>query len=439
MAAITWQNINGPSLAEASRPLEAAQRGVASMFSGFEDILKRREATQTANWDQTKLNNTNALLSAVQGAKTPEEYAAMEAGLREQMAGYGAQVDAAAGRNALDGRLGTLQQRAVAAQQFTDQKAEVEGRIPKAMFMGAILNTKDKAGSDVINLGIQGALGNGTLSPAAATELLQKGVERGQNLVTQSNAATTFADQQTKFKQEQLLYPNQVTASNNALLLQEANIENLQAEAAKAKNDKLYGSKEDQALQQAAFDKRLAGTLMSGGVWNSVKGRTAIGTNMKASELTGDNLQSVYDKVAAKFPNGIPFPETDATGKLTGKTSYKPLPTQLVQQAIDGTDNSYISYLGGTFGGRVADNLEALLKKPETRQQLIEGYQAQLDADTRGNNVSTLIEDVSPSVNAQSIKDVLKASKVSELSKNRFDATTVLDAAYRKRVEQLNK
>ena len=111
---ITWQNVRGPSLAEAVRPLEAAQNGFSSMFGSFEDILKQRQATETANWDQGKQNNTNAFLGAVQEVKNSEEFAAREAALRQQLMGYGAQVDATAGRNALDGRLSTLQQRATA-------------------------------------------------------------------------------------------------------------------------------------------------------------------------------------------------------------------------------------------------------------------------------------------------------------------------------------
>ena len=114
MGIITWQNINGPSLAEATRPMEVAQRSFENVFGGLGEVIKKREVTDAANWDQTKINNTNALLNASQEARTPEEFAAREAQLRQQLLGYGAQVDPVAVRAALDGRMATLQQRAVA-------------------------------------------------------------------------------------------------------------------------------------------------------------------------------------------------------------------------------------------------------------------------------------------------------------------------------------
>ena len=84
---ITWQTVTGPSLAEASRPMEAASSSFNDAFSGLDNILKQRQAIETGNWDQTKLNNTNALLGAVQEPKTPEEFAAKAAHLRQMLTG----------------------------------------------------------------------------------------------------------------------------------------------------------------------------------------------------------------------------------------------------------------------------------------------------------------------------------------------------------------
>ena len=87
MAAITWQNINGPSLAEATRPMEAASRSFTGAFDGLANVLKQREATNAANWDQAKVNNTNALLGAVQEPKTPEEFARLRGKSVEEIVG----------------------------------------------------------------------------------------------------------------------------------------------------------------------------------------------------------------------------------------------------------------------------------------------------------------------------------------------------------------
>lgn len=112
---ITWRNVTGPSLADASRPLQIAQQTLASGFNTFNDQLKSMEATDTANWEQVKKNNTNEFMNRLMEAQTAEQFGNMNGGnaLGKQLAGYGAQIDQAAARTALDQRLGTLQDRDV--------------------------------------------------------------------------------------------------------------------------------------------------------------------------------------------------------------------------------------------------------------------------------------------------------------------------------------
>ena len=213
---ITWQNVAAPNFSDAFRGMATAQQGFDTAFTGLGDLIKKREATEAANYDQGKINNTNALLGAIQEAKTPEEFAAREAALRTQLAGYGSQVDAAAARSALDSRLGTLQQRAVANQQFTDQQVDVAGRPIAAGYNSAIAQATTGNIRGLME-SIQTATGAGAVDPRLATMLTEKALARSAALTAEGRAA---ADQQM----QEELHPG-------ALALQRASIRN-QNEAA---------------------------------------------------------------------------------------------------------------------------------------------------------------------------------------------------------------
>jgi len=108
---ITWKNVTGPSLAEASRPLEVAQRSFSGAFDGINDLFKKQETIDAANWTQTKDNNTQAFLDKLYAAQGPEGFKQLQASgeLDKMIASNGVQIDRAAARAAVDTRLGTLQ------------------------------------------------------------------------------------------------------------------------------------------------------------------------------------------------------------------------------------------------------------------------------------------------------------------------------------------
>ena len=276
MAAITWQNINGPSLAGAAAPLSGAQDSFKDMFGSFENILKQRLATETANWDQGKLNNTNALLSAVQGAKTPEEYAVLEAGLREQMAGYGAQVDATAARSAMDVRMGTLQQRAKQAGEFADWTTDREQAPVRDELMAAV-NRNDPLTANIIKSG------NPQLRNMAAIEAAQAAVQR---------QATSDGYAQSDQRMQEALHPG-------ALALQTAQVEaSKAATAAKAADTNAKGFTNNASNMLNGYRQNQA-ALVEGGK------RIAKEMNIPVDPVTGNIMPSLETgqtaEVMAKF------------------------------------------------------------------------------------------------------------------------------------------
>jgi len=128
MAAITWRNVNGPSLAEASRPLEVAQRSFGSVFDTLGGLVNKVEAVDTRNWDTTKENNTQAFLNTLAQAKTPEEMAAMQKSgqLAQMLSGFGGQVNQAAVRSAPEARLDALYKQTKTANEYQDYSLDRE-------------------------------------------------------------------------------------------------------------------------------------------------------------------------------------------------------------------------------------------------------------------------------------------------------------------------
>lgn len=118
---ITWRNVDAPDLRGAASMLQLAGNGINSGFDKLNEVLKNEQATADANWKVQKDNNTQAFLNSINQYRTPEEYqAALSSGALD-MGKYGAQIDQAVARSALDGRLAVLQDRALKANQYADQ------------------------------------------------------------------------------------------------------------------------------------------------------------------------------------------------------------------------------------------------------------------------------------------------------------------------------
>lgn len=106
-APITWQNINGPSLAEASRPLDGAARAFDMGFGALRNVLDQRNQIDSQNWQQGKINNTNTILDQVAGLTTVDAARQAQADnlVGKLKANMGAQVDSGAIRGALEQRV----------------------------------------------------------------------------------------------------------------------------------------------------------------------------------------------------------------------------------------------------------------------------------------------------------------------------------------------
>lgn len=159
---ITWRNVSGPNLAEASRPFAVAQQSIMGGFDTLGNLLKQSETVDRANWQQQKENNLNEFMNQIYAAQGPEGFKQLQdSGQLQQMLGqYGAQIDQNAARRVMDTRLGDLQTREKANWEYQnaalDQKEApvvdqakgliAQGKLEEAKPLIASLSTRNQAG-----------------------------------------------------------------------------------------------------------------------------------------------------------------------------------------------------------------------------------------------------------------------------------------------------
>ena len=126
MPPITWQNVNGPSLAEASRPLDSAARAFDMGFGALRGVLDQRNAIDTQNFQTGKTNNANTYLDRVAQLRTLEQAKAAQAsGVLDQLkASFGGQIDSNAVRGALDNRITGLMTQEKQAGEFQNWQTD---------------------------------------------------------------------------------------------------------------------------------------------------------------------------------------------------------------------------------------------------------------------------------------------------------------------------
>ena len=157
---ITWQNVNGPNLAEALRPLQAAQSSFGNVFTGLGDILKDRSAIETANAAQIAKNNTQTYLDEVArlGATPEQLQGAIQSGQLDKLrSSFGSAIDKAATRGAGETLLADRYKQVQAATEFgntmlNEKTAPVMDRFKQATITGD-KEAMEKARADYAALG----------------------------------------------------------------------------------------------------------------------------------------------------------------------------------------------------------------------------------------------------------------------------------------------
>jgi endonuclease YncB( thermonuclease family)/flagellum-specific peptidoglycan hydrolase FlgJ len=149
---ITWRNVTGPTPAEAAQPMRFASADLNAGFAALQKTLGMVTDNQDANWQNQKVNNTQALMDALRGAKSPEEMAALQqsGALAEMKAGFGAQFDRNAVNAAEDARPGILRDNLTKEQQFGVQQDVVAHQPLADQAKAAYLRGDTAAGDQIL-------------------------------------------------------------------------------------------------------------------------------------------------------------------------------------------------------------------------------------------------------------------------------------------------
>lgn len=363
---ITWRTVNGPSLAEASRPLEGAQRALSTAFTGLDGALKQWDAGQKDIWKQQDAAATQDALGQIYRAKTVEEFNALQnsGALDQATAANGAVIDRAAVNALRDGRVSTLQNRDVQAITYRDTMLD------------------DAQAGDVRRINTLAL----TDPSAASAELaknpdLRKSFEIAKNIDSRANTLEERQRARDRFgfdqnedqrkaaeeRQRELLRPIAVQQAQDGLLngpsaraaqAAQINLANAQAGALASK------AEEEAAARQAAVDRKILSTALqdnpyAGGVLTPGSAETLAKLANETKLGSGgspEKLAKTMERLTKIANEGMEVQVEGADGKTISKKI--PVPLELAKAALLGSSDTLWSWNEG-----YADTFENTIKK----------------------------------------------------------------------------
>lgn len=358
---ITWNNVKGIDLSNVANITNAAQRSLSGAFSGLQDVIKQREATDAANMVQTVKNNTNSYLDQVaQLGSTPAALKqAIDTGALEKLrSSFGFAIDQAATRGAAENLLAKRYEQVAAADKFADTQLTREQR----PIHNAILTMAFTKG------GMQKAMDMAAANPdlLSSPELQRTLSEYQQTLKLQGQQDDRFkwdAEKQTwagdkAAKDLQVAdanIANQRAQANNAATMTKATIENMAAN-----REDRTAARLDKQLETArgALSKNMgSGNVYSDGTSDSNDGVKTINTYIATTFKDPKQAESLRNNVAKV--QSEKYVLRDEQGKAvidkdTGKPKKVSVPTSVVIDAINSTKSDWdIPFMRSNIGDTI--------------------------------------------------------------------------------------
>lgn len=360
---ITWNNVNGIDLSNVANITNAAQRSLGGAFSGLQDVIKQREATDAANMVQTTKNNTNSYLDQVaQLGSTPAALKqAIDTGTLEKLrSSFGPAIDQAATRGAAENLLAKRYEQVTAADKFADtQLTKAERPIHNSIL------TKAFSGD------MKGAMDLAAQNPnlLSSPELQRTLSEYQQTLKKQGQEDTRFkwdgekqkwaGDKAAKDLQvADANIANQRAQANNAATMTKATIENM---ATNREDRKEARSDKQLETARSALTKNMnKGNVYSDGTSDSSEGIKAINAYIPILAPDPEQAQSLRNGVAKL--QGEKYVLRDEKGKAvidkeTGKPMKVAVPTSVVIDALNNTKHDPSAWFWG-IGSSSGDSIK---------------------------------------------------------------------------------
>lgn len=348
MPPITWRNVDAPNIGDPSRTLAMAQGSVNAAFDQMARPLQQFEATDRANWETQKVNNTNEMLNYLSGFRTVEDaQAAINSGaVQGMLTKMGAQVDQNKVRQVQNTLIPDLQNRFTQGVAYNNAKvAEAERPIVGAL---TALLPDPKNRSHIVEAAdaYQQA---GMLRPEVVAELRDKARSYGRNddeWQLKLNADKRAEEQLRLHARQVALQGEQQRRQDEIMKMGEI------SQAITIKSQPLQ-------TEIAAIDARLKSSTFTGVSATDPKGRQAITDTLRETGIFAGSLgaeaNTLWDGVrkmdsGEKPVNRILGPKGDellvnAIDPKTGKQAINPkdgspvrmtipLTAQMVQEAV---------------------------------------------------------------------------------------------------------
>lgn len=357
MAVITWRSLSPTAdAATGANLLAAAQRSGNLAFDPFKKILADQEAFAASQAAGVREGNKQAFLTALQGAKTPEEVATLQAsGQLQELQSKLTPQDLAAVRGADEARVAGLRQQITAGQQFDD------GQVLRGQ-----RNLEDDIASDIAAGRFHAARATILESPQLANKakfvsaLAQAEKQARKDAVDAERAAVKFEREGTKFDREGEAHVVDLTYKSALADQAEQNTENARVAREQAARAAEAAIANAQADAQTRFLKE-SGNVYSDGVFNPNDTQGLIELMTKNGIGNDADARAAIIKRLAGLGQEIELPYVNDKNELDKKKVSIPL--SLVKQAILGANGGLFFNSDNDFADSAEENLRAAMKK----------------------------------------------------------------------------
>lgn len=201
---ITWRNVTGPAIADASRPMAFAQDALNSGFNTLGGAINKFQTGEEALWKKQDEAATQDVLAKIYAAKTVADLNALDQSgvLTNRIAPNGAEINRTDVFKLLDGREATLQNRQKAAWEFANAELDQKEAPVVNQVKGLIAQGKLAEAEPLIN----------SLSARNGAAMFESLDKRQQEEIMRARGNMEFAWKGAEEAQKQQMRPLQLEA-----------------------------------------------------------------------------------------------------------------------------------------------------------------------------------------------------------------------------------
>lgn len=385
---ITWRNIGAPDIGGAQQGLLGASQSFNSAIAALQGTLKGYEATDAANWQQGRSNNTNALmlkLAQLQDPATAQAQAAAAIGEAESM---GAQVDLPSVLRAAQARPAELMDQQTKTWAFADAKRNQEDMPMMASVQELLAQGRDADALNVLNA----ARSTGALGDRNAMTLMAKARQVGQENLAADRAAQKHAMDLTGHQADLTLKAAQTNKLNADAAAERAKANGIPPALLQIAKDNVKSAQD--AASSASGNDILGGTSVDSAAGRKELEAALKGTGIFAQSLRGETIETFPAKVNDKLKK---LGSGDGNGNLLIKVPglggsvqemRVPITTEMFKHALVMENGIFLD--PGSTG--VAERLQALAQSPDTLKALLGRQQAQARVSAAQGRLNALQE-----------------------------------------------